>query len=274
MSEHDETFQEDISALLDGELSEQKARALRASIETSEEPRAIFEAFSAVERALPDAFPEVPAGLHEHILSGVRQAASRQAPRETNTPRQTGRRASSRRFRTALIAAACLVLVITGAATLSGRFFRMGRSGAGADTASASLSGSSQAADAGGVENGVAFDTTAAEEEMEKEGPTADGAPADTPTAEDAVQRLEGIASFAVFVGSETYEGADAVAVVDAFFDSEPTNRNLNLFITTLPEGETHSVQLWYRGEKVVCSLNEDGVEVNSLDELLAHFRV
>ena len=81
MSEQDETFQENISALLDGELSEQKARALRACIETSEEPRAVFEAFSAVEGALPDAFPEVPAGLHEHILSGVRAAASRQTPR-------------------------------------------------------------------------------------------------------------------------------------------------------------------------------------------------
>ena len=273
MSEHEETYQENISALIDGELSEQQARALRACIETSEEPRAVFQAFSAVERALPDAFPGVPAGLHEHILSGVRAAGPRQTPRETNTPRQTGRRVSPRRLQTALIAAACLVLVITGAAALSGRFFRMGRSGAAADTASASFSGSSQAADAGGMEDGVAFDTTAAEEETAVEGPTAD-APADKSTAEDAVQRLEGIASFAVLVGSETYEGADAVAVVDAFFDSEPTNRSLNLFITTLPEGETHSVQLWYRGEKAMCSLNEDGVEVNSLDELLAHFRV
>ena len=277
MSEHDETYQENISALLDGELSEQKARALRACIETSEEPRAVFEAFSAIEDVMPDAFPEVPAGLHEHILSGVRAAASRQTPRETNTPRQTGRRVSPRRLQTALIAAACLVLVITGAAALSGRFFRMGRSGAAADTASASFSGSSQAADAGGntdgAETGAAFDATAAEEESADEAPAAD-APADKSAAEDAVQRLEGIASFAVLVGSETYEGADAVAVVDAFFDSEPTNRSRNLFITTLPEGETHSVQLWYRGEKAMCSLNEDGVEVNSLDELLAHFRV
>ena len=80
MSEHEETYQENISALLDGELSEQEARALRACIETSEDPRAVFQAFSAVEAALPDAFPEVPAGLHEHIISGVRQAASQQAP--------------------------------------------------------------------------------------------------------------------------------------------------------------------------------------------------
>ena len=273
MSEYDETFQENISALLDGELSEQKARALRACIETSEEPRAIFEAFSAVERALPDAFPEVPAGLHEHILSGVRAAASRQTPRETNTPRQNKRRVSPRRLQTALIAAACLVLVITGAAALSGRFFRMGRSGSGADTASASLSGSSQAADAGGVENGVAFDTTAAEEEAEKEGPTADGAPADTAAAEDAVQRLDGIASFAVFVDNESYEGANAVAVVDEFFDAGPTDRVLNLSIAFSGEA-VYSVQLWYRGGKAVCSLNEDGIEVESLEDLLAYFRV
>ena len=155
MSEHDETFQENISALLDGELSEQKARAMRASVETSEEPRAVFQAFSALEDALPGAFPEAPAGLHEHILSGVRAAASRQTPRETNTPRQNKRRILPRRIRVAVIAAACLVIVITGAAALSGRFFRMCRSGAAADTAIASFSGSSQAADAGGNADGV-----------------------------------------------------------------------------------------------------------------------
>lgn len=268
-----EAYQEYFSAMLDGELSEEETQALRLHVENCPDCRAACAAFTFIENAMPGAFPEVPAGLHEHILSGVREAASRQTPRETNAPRQTGRRLSPRRLQTALIAAACLVLVITGAAALSGRFFRMGRSGAAADTASAPLSGSSQAADAGGMEDGVAFDTTAAEEETAVEGPTAD-APADKATAEDAVQRLEGIASFAVLVDSETYEGADAVAVVDEFFDSGPTNRSLNLFIATLPEGETHSVQLWYRGEKAVCSLNEDGVEVDSLDELLSHFRV
>lgn len=275
MSEQDETFQENISALLDGELSEQKARALRACIETSEEPRAIFEAFSAVESALPDAFPEVPAGLHEHILSGVRQAASRPAPREANTPRQTGRRASPRRLQMALIAAACLVLVITGAAALSGRFLRMGRSGGGAADTAASLSGSSQAADAGGAEDGAAFDTTAAEEEMAEAAPAADPAdeaPADTPAAEDALQRLEGLASFAVFVDNESYEGEAAAAVVDEFFDAGPSDRILNLSIAFSGEA-AYSVQLWYRGGKAVCSLNEDGFEVGSLEDILAYFR-
>ena len=272
MSEYDETFQENISALLDGELSEQKARALRACIETSEEPRAVFQAFSAVERALPDAFPGVPAGLHEHILSGVRAAGPRQTPRETNVPRQPGRRVSPRRLQTALIAAACLVLVITGAAALSGRFFRMGRSGAGSNAAADTLSGSSQAADAGGVEEGAAFDTTAAEEETEKEAPAEDAAAADAPAAKDARERLEGRASFVVFVDNESYEGVDAVAVVDEFFDSEPTDKVLNLSIAFSGEA-AYSVQLWYRGGKAVCSLNEDGTEVRSLEEILAYFR-
>lgn len=271
-----EAYQEYFSAMLDGELSEEAAQALRVHVENCPDCRAACTAFTFIENALPDAFPEVPAGLHEHILGGVRQAVSRQTPRETNTPRQTGRRSSLRRIRAAVIAAACLVLVITGAAALSGRFFRMGRSDGGSN---ASLSGSSQAADAGGVENGVAFDTTAeTEEETADEAPAAGApaadAPAGTSAAEDAAQRLEGIASFAVLADGETYEGADAVAAVDEFFDAGPGDQVLNLSITTLPDGEMQSVLLWYRGGKAVCSLNEDGVEVGSLEELLAYFRV
>ena len=267
-----EAYQEYFSAMLDGELGEEETQALRIHVENCPDCRAVNAAFTFIENALPGAFPEVPAGLHEHILSGVRQAASRQTPQsrrqETNAPRQTGRRASPRRFRTALIAAACLVLVITGAAALSGRFLRMGRSGGGSN---ASLSGSSQAADAGGMEDGVAFDTTAAEEETAAEAPAPD-APADTSAVEDTVQRLDGIAAFAVFVDNESYEGEDAVALVDEFFDAGPTDKVLNLSIAFSGEA-AYSVQLWYRGGKAVCSLNEDGLEVKSLEEILAYFR-
>ena len=281
MSEHDETYQENISALLDGELSEQKARALRACIEAGEEPRAVFQAFSAIEDAMPGAFPEVPAGLHEHILSGVRQAASRQTPRETNTTRQTGRRLLPRRLQTALIAAACLVIVITGAAALSGRLFRMGRSGAAVDTESQTLSGSAQAADAGRayITHEGAAPNDAGEEETAVEGPTADapeagaGAAFDTTAEEDIRDRLVGFVSFTVLAGGETYEGEDAAAVVDDFFAAGPSDGILTL-TAVFPDGDSYSVQLWYRGEKAVCSFNEDGIEVRSLDDLLAYFRV
>ena len=264
-----EAYQEYFSAGLDGELSEEETQALRVHVENCPDCRAVCAAFTFVENALPDAFPEVPAGLHEHILSGVRQAASRQTPHETNTPRRNKPQLSPRRIRSAVIAAACLVLVITGAA-LSGRFLRMGRSGG---SSSASLSNSSQAADAGGMEDGVAFDTTAAQEEMEKEAPeVAEDTAADEVPAENAAQRLEGVASFAVFMDDESREGADAVAVVDEFFDSGPTDKVLNLSVVFSGEA-AYSVQLWYRGGKAVCSLNEDGIEVRSLEDILAYFR-
>ena len=172
----------------------------------------------------------------------------------------------------ALIAAACLVIVITGVA-LSGRFLRMGRSGGGSNAAADSLSGSSQAADAGGMEDGVSFDTTAAEEEMDEEDlEAAEDTSADSAGVKDTAQRLEGITSFAVFADNESCEGADAVAVVDKFFSSGPTDKVLNLSITFSGEA-AYSVQLWYRGGKAVCSLNEDGSEVASLEDILAYFQ-
>lgn len=284
MSEHEETYQKNISALLDGELSELEARALLACVEASPEPRAVFEAFSAVKDALPDAFPEVPDGLHEHILSGVRRAASQQASpnRETNAPRQTKRRAAIRRYRAAAIAAACLAVVVTGAA-LSGRFFRMGRSGGAADTAASdtmtiSLPGAGikvadVPVDVSGMEDGVTMDTTAAEEEADLEAPVpGDDTAHDTSGAENAAHRLEGLSSFMVFTDSETYEGAYAVEAVDEFFKSGPSDKVLNLSVA-FPEGDVYNVQLWYRGGKAVCSVNEDGLEVRSLEEILAYFR-
>ena len=286
MNAFEESYRENISALLDGELSETEARALLACVETSDEPRAIFQAFSALEGALPDAFPEAPDTLHEHILSGVRRAASQQTSRsprqEAEPPRRNRRRqASLRRYRTAAIAAACLVVVITGAA-LSGRFLRMGRSdagsGASADTATMSLPGAGikiadVPADASGREDGVAMDTTAAEEEADLEAPApGDDTAHDTSGAENAALRLEGLTSFMVFTDSETYEGAYAVEAVDEFFKSGPSDKVLNLSVA-FPEGDAYNVQLWYRGGKAVCSVNEDGLEVRSLEDILAYFR-
>ena len=173
----------------------------------------------------------------------------------------------------ALAAAACLVLIITGAA-LSGRFFRMGRS------SNTSASGSSQAADTGGayIMHEGTTTTEAAEEEagtgeVPADVPAEDGTAFDTAANEDAADRLAGFASFTVLAGGETYEGEDAAAVVDEFFDSGPSDEVLTLTVV-FPEGDEYSVQLWHRGETAVCSINEDGVAVRSLDDLLAYFRV
>ena len=282
-----EAYQEYVSAMLDGELSEEETRALRIHMENCPDCRAVSAAFTFIENALPGAFPEAPAGLHEHILSGVREAGPRRAPhsrrhelsrqQETDAPRQTKRRISPRNLRAAIVAAACLALVVTGAA-LSGRFLRMGRAGGAADTAAVSQSsGAAMTADAGGgtngAESGAAFDAAETEEEMADEAPGADGAPAGAFAVEDAYDRLEGFESFTVLMDDETYEGEDAVEVVDEFFESGPTDKVLNLSVA-FPGEEAYGVQLWYRGGKAVCSLNEDGVEVESLEDLLAYFRV
>ena len=68
-------------------------------------------------------------------------------------------------------------------------------------------------------------------------------------------------------------EKEDAAAAVDEFFDAGPSDKVLILSVA-FPGEDAYSVQLWYRDGKAVCSFNEDGIEVRSLDDLLAYFRV
>jgi len=97
MSECEGRFEE-ISALIDGELSGTAAEALLAHIARCPDCAAAYEALSGLGQALEE---EVPAGLHERIMRGVDEARRVQR--------------AQRRFtvlRPVLAATACLVVVV------------------------------------------------------------------------------------------------------------------------------------------------------------------
>lgn len=76
-----EKFEEMISARLDGELSPEDERLLQAHLDKCPSCRAMAEVFSAVSKASRKSV-DVPAGLHESIMSAVKSAAAEKASGE------------------------------------------------------------------------------------------------------------------------------------------------------------------------------------------------
>jgi hypothetical protein len=70
-----EKYQELISAMLDGELSTEKTVELSVHLAKCPECRAVYEAFSAISEANAADMQELPAGLHDRIMTGVRAGA-------------------------------------------------------------------------------------------------------------------------------------------------------------------------------------------------------
>lgn len=92
-----EHYRELISALIDGEVSESENAEIRAHIESCPECRAMFDAFTAVSDSLSE-LEELPDGVHESIMRGVRASEKKKKPAWTRV----------------LPLAACLVMVIFG----------------------------------------------------------------------------------------------------------------------------------------------------------------
>ncbi len=111
-----EKYQEMISAMLDGELSPAESEALIEHMSSCAECRELYELLSAVTASPVWELPEVPEGLHEHIMSGVRAHAGEQRRREL-----------MHRLRPWAVAAACLVLIV-GVVLGVPRSFRAGSS--------------------------------------------------------------------------------------------------------------------------------------------------
>lgn len=65
-----------ISCLLDGELSEAEQSLVREHIASCPECRSVYDAFSAVSEQMHEEEP-LPDGLHEKIMSGIRQSRRR-----------------------------------------------------------------------------------------------------------------------------------------------------------------------------------------------------
>lgn len=74
-------FQEMISSMLDGELSEQELSEIKEHIALCPECVAMYEDFAALSAELGETLSECPASLHGHIMEGLRKASPRKKPK-------------------------------------------------------------------------------------------------------------------------------------------------------------------------------------------------
>ena len=114
-----ERFQQMISELLDGELTEVEQAELQAHMADCPDCAAMYDAFAEVSEALKaEAESEpLPAALHENIMAKVRVAEKAKKTHGTIV-----------RLRPILAAAACLVVLAGTVLALRSNSFRMGKS--------------------------------------------------------------------------------------------------------------------------------------------------
>lgn len=100
-------YQELISSLVDGELSDEENEALMLHMNTCSRCNAMYAVFHDLSDILSEEPAPLPEGLHENIMAGVRRSELKKRNRRM---RRVG-------LRTAMTAAACAVLVLAAAAT-------------------------------------------------------------------------------------------------------------------------------------------------------------
>lgn len=93
-----EKIQEMISAMLDGELSEQERIEIKEHIALCSDCAAMYEDFAALREELKESLAEVPASLHANIMDAVRSAPKPKKPLQVL-------------MRPYMSAAACLIIV-------------------------------------------------------------------------------------------------------------------------------------------------------------------
>lgn len=173
-------YREMISAMLDGELDANGSERLIAHLSSCAECRELYELLSAVSGGGVWELPEVPEGLHERIMSGVRaEAAARR------------KRARVVRLRPVAVAAACLVLIV-GVVFGVPRVFRMGGGYSGApaamfNTSASAASNSAPANDS--AQDNAAVDTAAPAEGLADNNA---GASSDVPVSVGSDGEFEG----------------------------------------------------------------------------------
>lgn len=162
-------YREMISAMLDGELDAAGSEQLIAHMSSCAECRELYELLSSVSGSDVWELPQVPEGLHGHIMSGVRAEAA-----------ERKKRARVVRLRPVAVAAACLA-VIVGVIFGAPRVFRMGGSSGDSGavfntTASANGNFSYVAQDNAGIDTTAIAEASPAENEAPAQGtmPAAD----------------------------------------------------------------------------------------------------
>lgn len=135
MRECDE-IRELISAMLDGELSEAERAGVEEHIRSCPDCAAVYDSFAAISGTLSADMRDVPAGLHERIMSAVDVADKQRRLRKIN-----------RSVRQCLSAAACLAVVIGSVLAYRG-FMRASYKGATPAAADAAYSTTAENAQA------------------------------------------------------------------------------------------------------------------------------
>lgn len=107
-----EQYRELISRLMDGDLSPDEEKALKAHIENCEDCRKLYAAFASLSSALSGELEEPPEDMKANIMAAVGTPVLKPVARISH-------------WKTWLAAAACLALVLAGAAG-SGLFSRSG----------------------------------------------------------------------------------------------------------------------------------------------------
>ena len=158
MREH-ERIQELISAMVDGELSEEERREVEAHIASCAECQALYEAFSGLSEAMEA--EELPDGLHQRIMDRVDLSA-----------KVLRRQKQLKRLRAAMSLAAAFVVVIGTTLVIRGWSQSMGKSGSTpmmAKAAGGAAEAQPAAAPAEYLENSLYAAETTAEEAEEAE---------------------------------------------------------------------------------------------------------
>ena len=178
-----EKYQELISAMLDGELTESERAQVEAHVKNCDECRAMYEAFAALGSAIvPD--EDVPDTLHSGIMEKVNAAA-----KAKNTQQKIVR------LRPILAAAACLVVIVGTVFALKGNL--PGMKSAESEAPNAAEAPMMMAFSGAARSDGAAFDYSAANgAAMESFAITADAggcvaeesAPAEMPAPEAEAQ--------------------------------------------------------------------------------------
>ena len=100
-------YQELISSLVDGELSDEENEALMLHLNSCSRCNAMYAVFHDLSDILSEEPEPLPEGLHENIMAGIRRS---ELKKRNHRMRRVG-------LRTAMTAAACAVLVLAAAVT-------------------------------------------------------------------------------------------------------------------------------------------------------------
>lgn len=263
-------YQELISLMLDGELSTEKTVELNVHMARCPECRAMYEAFEAVGSALKCDENELPADLHDSIMSGVKASAGKKRGTITHL-----RRYASAAACVALIVAAALAVKGSGALSADSASMAMDTT-AGSESvmfsakAAADEAPAQTEAESGDIADGAVMEESASTTLESDAGLQAEAA---SPKDEEAAPELDIASSTVETTGSagtstENLNAVDSVVWLKAlisgessFAGGEDISAISYVFTAEKRDGEKYTVYMFYGDDGLRASLYEDRSE-------------